>query len=197
MMSKTVEISEEDFIRDQTLRNTVAKLKSDPKAWALVEQAAKIIDPKAPTPTLDQMRQQTEPLEALRKEIEDFKANAAKEKADRETSEKLSQLERNRSSGIAKLRAQGWTDDGIKGIEEIMEKKGVLDPEDAAAIFEKLHPPQAPVTPSGSGSWNFMALADDTATDIKKLVESKGESEQLVQKMAIDALNDIRGASRR
>lgn len=196
-MPKTVEISEEDFIRDQTLRNTVAKLKSDPKAWALVEQAAKIVDPNAKTPTLDEMKARGEPVEAIRKEFEEFKAAQAKEKAERETSEKLSQLERNRTAGIAKLRAQGWTDDGIKGIEEIMEKKGVLDPEDAAAIFEKLHPPQAPVTPSGSGAWNFMALADDTATDIKKLVESKGESEQLVQKMAIDALNDIRGASRR
>ncbi len=78
-----------------------------------------------------------------------------------------------------------------------MEDKGILDADIAAAYFEKQHPPQAPVTPGGSGAWNFMDMPADGDADLKKLVETKGESEQLIQKMAIDALNDVRGASRR
>lgn len=196
-MPKMVEISEEDFLANQSLRNTVAKLRSDPKAWALVEQAAKVVDPNVKTPTIDAQTAANEPIAALRKEMQDFMAAQTKERTDRETADKLAALERNKTAGIAKLRAEGWTDEGIKGVEKIMEEKGILDPIDAAAVFEKHHPPAIPVTPASAGSWNFMALADDTSADIKKLVESKGESEQLVQKMAIDALNDIRGASRR
>lgn len=196
-MPKVVEISEEEFLTNQNLRNTVAKLKQDPKAWALVEQAAKLIDPNAKTPTLDQIKQQNEPLEAMRADMQKFMDEQRKKDEARETAEKLAALERTRSDGLAALRRVGWTDDGIKGIEKIMEEKGVLDPMDAAAIFEKQHPPAVPVVPAGNGSWNFMALADDTSSDIKKLVEQKGDSEQLTHKMAIDALNDIRGATRR
>ena len=43
----------------------------------------------------------------------------------------------------ATLRRDGYTDEGMKAIEKMMEDKGLLDVMDAVAIFERTNPPPA------------------------------------------------------
>ncbi len=193
-----VEVDEEQLRRDSTLRQTIAKILGDPKAKRLMEQAHKMVDKEAVTPALDadqHIEQATaktrEELDALRKEISD-------DKAKREQETRLNALNKSVEDGISRLRQQGWTDEGITAVRKLMEDKGIVDPEIAAAYHEKTNPPPSPVNPNGQGGpWNFIEAAVDGDADWKKLIETKGESDTLVDKMARDALSDARGLPRR
>ena len=78
-----------------------------------------------------------------------------------------------------------------------MKEKGIVDPLIAAAYVEKMLPPQLPATPSGGTSWNFIEGVQDGEADLKKLIESKGNYEPLIDKMAHEALSEVRGQVRR
>lgn len=193
-MPKMVEIDEAEFVRLNGLNNFAHKILQDPEAGKLLEKAAKIVDPNVKTPRLDAAAQHLAPVKtvadevaALRKQLEDDKAEAARNQT-------LNALKAQRDSGISALRNQGWTDEGIKGVEKIMEEKGVLDPLDAAAIFEKHHPPQNVAMPGSSGGWNFMdgMTADDSDADLKKLIETKGEVDSVADHIARKALHEVR-----
>lgn len=188
-----VEIDEVEFKANRQLRAVADAMMRNPKSAKLLEEARKIIDPAAPTPITDREREQMAPIEALRKELEDEKAARAAEKAEREKHAKLSELRTKIETDKAEFRRQGWTDDGIAGVEKLMEEKGMLDFRDAAVLFEKAHPPAAPATPGGGiGAWNFLD-GNDGAADVKKLIESRGENAGLADKMAADALAEFRG----
>ena len=78
-----------------------------------------------------------------------------------------------------------------------MEERGILDIEVAAAFYEKQNPPQVPATPRGMGGWNFVEQVNDSEADLKKLLDTRGNNEVLADKMAREALNEFRGATRR
>lgn len=189
-----VEIDEAEFVRLQGLNNFAHKMLNHPEASKLLEKAGKIVDPNLKTPRLDAeaaqlapVRSVAEEVAALRKQIEDDKAEAAKNQT-------LNALKAQRDEGLAALRRQGWTADGIKGVEELMETKGILDPLDAAAIFEKNHPPQNVAMPGSSGGWNFLdgVTAEDADADLKKLIETRGEMDSVADQIARKALHEVR-----
>jgi CubicO group peptidase (beta-lactamase class C family) len=61
-----------------------------------------------------------------------------------------------------------------------------------AAWAATLNPPQAPVQQS-TGGWDFLTMPQEGGEDLKRLVETKGENDRLVDKMAFEALKEIRG----
>lgn len=193
-----VEIDEVELLNHRRLAQTVNTILSNPKAKVLVQQAHKMVDPTARTPELDSLQAVNEPFAQLHKKVDDFITESKAERAEREKNEKITHLKGQKDEGIASLRRQGWTAEGITGVEKLMEEKGLLDPLDAAAIFEKAHPPQLPATPSGGvGAWNFTGDVTDEQADLKKLLETKGQSDGLADKMARDALTEVRNVSRR
>lgn len=192
------EITEEEFLANRQLRQQVQQLLDHSAAGPMVEKALKLVNPNAATPRLDRLTAAQEPLEAMRKELEDFKAETAKDKAEREKTEKLQALSNKIEEGKSILRREHrYTEDGIKAVEKIMEERGLLDPLDAAAIFEKQHPPQQIATPGGGGAWNFVEQVQDGEADLKRLIETKGSNEIVSDKMAREALAEVRGQSRR
>ena len=192
------EISEEDLRANQQLRATVQQLLDHPVAGPQVEKALKLVIPTAATPRLDRLTAAQEPIEAVRKEFEDFKNATEKKDSEREKNEKLSALNAKIEEGKSILRREHrYTEDGIKAVEKIMEERGLLDPLDAAAIFEKQHPPQQIATPGGGGAWNFVEQIHDGEADLKKLIETRGSNEMVADKMAREALSEVRGQSRR
>lgn len=193
----TAEVDETELLSLRRLQGVASKIVANPKAKALLEQAHKLVDPNAPTPTLDQEKTVAEPLQAALKRVDDLAAEMKKDKEERERADQLSRLNANVEAGFAKLRSDGWQEDGIKKVDELMKEKGILDPIIAAAYIEKSMPKPEPATPSGSGAWNFIDGVQDGEADLKKMIESKGNNESLADKMARDALNEIRGQSRR
>lgn len=193
-----IEVDEEEFLTSKRIREALGKIAADPKARVKLQEAHKLVDPTAKTPELDAMAPVNEALTAMQKRIDDAEKKAADEKAEREKAEKLNALQSKVSTGLAKLRQDGWTEDGIKAVEKIMEERGIIDPEIAAAYHEKMHPPQNPLVPTGSGAWNFMEMPKDGDDDLKRLIENKGESAPLLDKMIRDTLTEVRqGTSRR
>lgn len=198
-MAKTIEVDELEWNTNQQMREAVKKIMANPKAAVIMEEAYKMVEPTAPTPNVEKQKQMLEPYEKLAKEFEDYKkATADKEaKADQET--KLAALQKRIDTGNAKLLEEGWTKEGLKALDEFREKEGILDPIAAAAYYEKLNGPAVvPVTPSsGTGTpWNFAEMPKDGNDDLKRLLETRGENDQLTMKMAHDALNEFRSQVR-
>lgn len=192
-----VEIDENELVQLRRLQGVAQKITANPEAKKLLEKAYKTVEPNAPTPTLDQEKLVQEPLAEANKRIAALEADLKKDKDERENQSKLAQLNEQVEKGFSKLRAEGWQDDGLKKVDDLMKEKGILDPLIAAAFIEKNTPRPDPVTPSGSGSWGFIDGVQDGEADLKKLIDSQGKSEPLVDKMARDALTEFRGSTRR
>lgn len=196
-MGKLIEVDEEQYNQNLRLRERVARLISNPRNAAAIEEMEKAIDPKVATPHLDQQKAMAEPIEALRKDISEFKKGLEDERSkEREEREKILR-EQKWAAGQKWMLDHNYTHEGIKKIEEeIMIPKGIVDHQDAVKIWEADHPPAPPMTPRGSGAWNFLDpppnAEDKSQENIKKLLESRGNNELVADRMANDALNEFR-----
>ena len=193
----TVELDEVELQRLQKQDRTVHALMANPKAKKKIFEAYKDVVPDARIPELEMEAAAKAPVEALEKEFKDFREQVEKDKAERDKNDRLNALNGTVESGMAKLRRAGWTDDGLTEVRKLMDERGILDVEIAAAYYEKQHPPQEVATPRGVGGWNFVENVQDGEADLKKLLESKGNNEALADKMAREALNEIRGVQHR
>jgi len=191
------EIDEVELLRLRRQDQTVHALMANPKAKRKVLEAYREHDPNARIPELDAEAAAAAPVNELSKTVADLRKEIADDKAEREKKIRLDALSSTVDGGMAKLRRSGWTDEGLDEVRKLMDEKGILDPEIAAAYYEKQHPPQTPATPSGVGGWNFVENVQDGEADLKKLLDSKGNNEALADKMAREALTEIRSASRR
>ena len=193
-----VEVDEAELRDYVSLRKVVESINKHPKGGLLLEEAHRLVNPEAKTPKLDAAKQSNEPVENLQKEISDLKKAIAEKDAEYDKNSKLTALQARVDSGLAKLREEGWTEDGIKVLNEFREKEGLLDPIAAAAYYEKLNGPQVvPATPSAHmGRWDFTELAEKDEGYAAKLLQSKGDNETLVMREAMKSLNDFRGNRR-
>ena len=190
-----VEVDEVELQKSKKLRDTVEKMLKNPKTRRSFLEAHKAVDPDTPIPELDMTAPVREEIDATAKRITELEKKIETDAADRERAAKLQSLESKRTEGIATLRRAGWTNEGITGVEKIMEEQGILDPAIAAAYFEKQHPPQAPVKPAGSGGWNFADIPTEENNYAKKLLETKGQIDAIVDREANDALHEFRSAT--
>lgn len=195
-MAKVIEVAEEDYARLARVNETLAKIARNPKAARLLEQAHKEVDPSVTTPLSDKEKEANAPLEALRKELDDIKKQAAEDKAKADQERAQASIQARWSKGRTKLLDAGWQPEGLEKLEKMMEEKGILDHEDAAKIFEADHPPQPPAMPGGTGAWNFLDMPDDTKDKhdegLKKLIANKGENDLVADRMAREALQEFR-----
>jgi flagellar biosynthesis/type III secretory pathway protein FliH len=197
-MPRMVEVDEAEILEARRMREVLGKIAADPKRKARLEMLHKEVDPNVPTPTNDQFKPVEDAVLKMNETVEALRKERAEEKAAAEAERKLSAITNQVESGIARLKQEGWMEEGITKVKAIMEEKGLLDVDDAVAIFERRNPPAAPIAPSGSGAWNFMdAASEGVDADIKKLIETKGESEPLLNKMVNQSLMEIRGSARR
>lgn len=190
-MARKIEVDEAEAARYVRLAQTVSKVAQHPEGKLLLQRAHKLVDPNARTPDLDQVHQAQQPLVELRDAFTNFVQSQATKDAQRDQDAKINTIKQHYDEGIAKLRREGWTEEGIKAVETLAQEKGLLDPLDAAAIYEKAHPPQTVAAPRSTGAWNF-AEGIDAEDPMKKLLDSKGKNDLVVDKMANDALNEFR-----
>lgn len=189
-----IEIDEDEFNRLSALRGVAAKIVDNPQAKKLLEQAHKMVDPAAKTPALDAEKTVTEPLEALRKDIFDRLDKISSTQEEKERQGRIQAIADKQAVDKARLRKDGYTDEGLKAVEKIMEEKGLLDVADAVAIFERNNPPPIPATP-GVGGWNFTDSTGDADKNIQDLIASRGANDQIADRMAREALAEFRNAA--
>ena len=192
----TVEVDELELQQNRSLRSLMEGLAKNPRTAKKLHSLIKEIQPdaKLAEPPEDPYDKK---LTALENELAAERKARQEAEAKREQDDKIQSLQTKQDEGFAELRRNRWTDDGIEKVKKVMEERGILDVEVAASYIEKQFPQQQPVVPNGSQSWNFLELPADNSDDLKKLIETKGESVPLVDKMAREALADIRGQQRR
>lgn len=177
------------------LRNVAGKIVAKPESRRLLEQAQKLVDPNAATPMLDEEARTRAPVEALEKTLNDKLAALDKERADEKREANLAAIAQRQTAGLAQLRKQGYTDEGVAAVQKLMEDKGLLDVDDAVAIFERANPPQMPSTPQGGmtgTAWGFADVNDQSDKLIQELIGSKGQNDSVTDRMAANALQDFR-----
>ena len=191
-----VELDEVELQRLQKQDRTVHALMANPKSKKKIFEAYKEANPDARIPELEMEEAARAPVAELAKTVKELQTNIETDKAEREKEARLAALNGSVESGMAKLRKAGWTDDGLVEVRKLMDERGIIDPEIAAAYYEKQHPPQTPATPSGVGGWDFMAAPAEDDSYTKQLLSSKSaaDNEQLAMNEAHKALNEFRGA---
>ena len=193
-----IEVDEEEFRRNSLLTATVNKWMQNPKSKRKLLEAHRAFDPKAEIPELDAPDPFDEKLNPVLTEVQALKKQLEDERADRDKKEKLAEFDAKIQKGFARLREEErLTPDGEAAVLKIMQEEGITNPVIAFDHLQRRHPPQVPVTPGGSGAWNFMEPPAEDQKDLQALIQTKGESVSLIDKMARDALAEIRGQSRR
>jgi hypothetical protein len=190
-----IEVDEAEWNRAQALTAVASKIVANPAARRRLEEAHKLADPSAATPLLDQEAAQLAPVKEMEKNLNTQIEALKKEREDEKREATLAAIADRQTKGLAQLRKQGYTDEGVAAVQKLMEDKGLLDVEDAVAIFERANPPQMPSTPQGGmtgTAWGFADVNADSDKSIQELIATKGNSESVADRMAMVALNDFR-----
>ena len=193
-MARIVEVDEAEYNQMVTLRGVANKIVSQPAARRLLEQAHKLVDPNAVTTLLDEEARRNEPINAMKTQLQAEIDALKKEREEEKRDKHLQTLAEKQDRDFAALRREHrFTDEGIESLRKMMETKGILDVNDAHAIWEKQHPPAAPAMPSGGmtgTSWGFTDAQGDK--DLLELIATRGEAGHVVDRMALQALQDFR-----
>ena len=101
-------------------------------------------------------------LNKLEKTVTDFIGNFTTKEQDAEI-----------NAAFGRLREQGYTEEGIGKIKQLMVERKIADPEAGAALFDKINPAK-PLEHSGfqPTSWNFGGMGNDEP-DTKMLFENE------------------------
>lgn len=187
------EVEETDFLASQELVKLFADMLNNPDARKHVLTGKKIVRPHESIPEFDAAAPLARRLDELNKKIDDAEkarneaiAKAAEEK-------KTAELHANWDKQKQALREAGWLAEGIDKVEKLAFDRGIPDLDAAAALYEKLNPPTAPHEPVGRGFWESFGTPTEEDGDMKKLLDSRGQSEGLLNKMIGDALREVRG----
>jgi len=189
-----IEVDEEVYNLGQRTLATMRRIASNPKNARALEAMHKEVDPNVSTPLSDADKVANERVSGLEKQIADMKKEQDDERKKVEEERAQGLLKSKWEAGRQKLLDQGYSPAAIDKLEkEVMEKEGIVNHEAAAAYWEKMNPPPPPAMPGGVGSWNFLDTPpEDKDSDIKRLIDSRGNSDAVTDKMARDALNDFR-----
>ena len=190
---KIVEIDESELLNLRGVNEVVSAMLANPQARPLVLRARKIQDPRAPIPEIDSAQPALHAVQAVQKEIADWRKEQAERDQRREAEETTRKFTEGWERQKQNLREQGWRADGIAEIEKFAIERGVADLEMAASHYEKLHPPSEPVSNNGYGSWDFFTPSEgDQKGFIEKMMESKGDDEGALRAETHKALQEFR-----
>lgn len=189
-----VEIDENELAGYKALTARVQAWMGNPEARRKVLEATKLIDPNAVIPELDAAKPINDAMGKLSEDLAAFRKEVSEERTKREEHNKLLELNSKWESGRVKLRGEGYTEDGIKKIEELMEKEGIANHEAGAAYFDRINPPEQPIMPTDSGfdmlKESFMPNGDANAeADRKALFENP---DAWLNKAVTNTLRDVR-----
>jgi hypothetical protein len=166
------------------------KLGKNPKTRVKVLRAMKEDNPDLIIPELDAAQPVLDDVAAIRAELAAEKELRAKDKADEVKRRQDESIEATISKSRAKLRKSGYDDEGIEGIEKLMQERGLTDYEAAEALFEKNIPQADPVMPADFG--RTMPMIDESDADQKLLVRDKNSWRPWQHKKVTEVMKQLR-----
>jgi hypothetical protein len=190
------EISQRDLDALVSIQSLYTKALANPEAREHVLRAAKLTDPTIVN-ELDTADRYIKPvkdeLSAAKAEIADFRKEWLADKAEREKAEQAAKFENEWNAQANNLRRKGYMDDAIVKIQALAAQKGIVDLEDAAAIYDRDAP--APSVQSSRFSALTVSEADlrDTTDEyMKALFTGQGNAPGAQRKQIALALNESR-----
>lgn len=160
----------------------------------------KAVSPNTPIPELDHPA--VKQVSDLQKDLAEFKAAQAKEKADAAQAAREARINAKIADGESFLAERGYTAEGRQAVTKFMTERGITDFEVAEAAWSKLNPPESPVTPTAFG--RHMPLAGEGDNEaLRNLIKSghpksyTGALNQWASKTAMDTLAELRAGGRR
>jgi hypothetical protein len=187
-----VEIDDSELAAHRRVTDAMQKLLANPKTRRKVLEAQKELNPDVPIPELDSAEPVREELAGLNKRLELMQKAMEDEKAEREKRDRLAAMQSVWDSGRSKLRASGYTDEGLTQVEKFMEDRGIADHEIAAAAFERLHPPAEPVKSISNNRFDLFNPEDRSSEHMKALLANP-EDPVALDRIINDTLRQSRG----
>ena len=187
-----VEIEDSELASYKQVTGVMQRMLNNPKTRRQILEAQKTLDPNLVIPELDAATPVLEEVKSLRELLAADKAEREVEKAEREKTERMAKLQSQWDSGRARLRQQGYQEEGIQAVEKFMEDKGIADHEVGAAAFERMHPPVEPVIPTGSNRFDWLGAKDDSSEHMKALFNDP-DNDQALNSIINDTLKQVRG----
>ena len=194
-----VEIDETQLASLQNTAKIVQGMLKNPKTRLKVLEAYKENNPDAPVPEIDAAAPIMDRVGNLEKTVIDFIKQEREDREKERTETRLQEIRAQAAAGRQMLTERGYTAEGIQKIEEFRDQKGLVDYNDAIRLWEIDNPPPAVAEP-GWGMNLFDIMHSDPAVENdfnKRLHESLGQDDAAVDRMARQAIQEIRGAGSR
>lgn len=194
-----VEIDETQLASLQNTAKIVQGLLKNPNTRRKVLEAYKEYDPQAAIPELDVTEPVVKRMNDLEGAVIEFMKKEREDREKERTEARLEQIRAEADRGRRMLAERGYTAEGISKLEEFRNQKGLVDYNDAVRLFELDNPPPAVAEPA-SGMNFFDMMHNDVSVESdfnKRLHDSLGQDDSAVDRMARQAIADMRGAASR
>ncbi len=187
-MSK-IEIDETELANLKRVNDVAALIGKNPKARALLQEAVALAAPDEAGPEHRIREEVSARVGGIEKKIDEFLDAQKTDREEQKAAEATRELERRWSDGRRQARDAGYTDEGLKSLEDFMEQNGVADHKLAIPAFERLNPPPEPVVTGGRG-WNFLDRAAEAETDASMKALLQGDDEGFLARAVPAALKE-------
>jgi hypothetical protein len=194
-----IEVDENQLASLQNTAKIVQGLLKNPKTRRKVLEAYKEYDPNAAVPELDVTEPVVQRMNNLEGAVIEFMKKEREDREQEKTQARLDQIRQEAENGRRMLAQRGYTTEGISKLEEFRNQKGLVDYNDAVRLYELDNPPPAVAEPN-SGMNFFDMMHNDVSSESdfnKRLHDSLGQDDPAVDRMARQAIADMRGASQR
>lgn len=187
------EIDETELLANRQVVEAMQKMLANPKSRELVLKAQKVVNPDAVIPEIDARAPLESALDEIRKELAKDREDRAKERDEAVAAKKREEFTAGWERQKQALRTQGYTDEGLKKIEEHAEKEGIPSLRAAAADWEKLNPSPPPAQPTGGIPFDIFNPPENDAAELKALMDSRGDDPMALNKLIGKSLAEARG----
>lgn len=169
-----IEVEEADYATAAAAKAVLDRLGGNPKTRRRLLEVVKEFNPDAAIPELDAAAPLEAKVSAVEKALEERFAKLEQQLSEREATDSFtSTIEKERK----KLRKDGWDDEAIGKIEKLMEERGFVNYEAAAALYEKSLPKATKEETLGvdfTKDWGFRPPSGESAdADLKLLFSDR------------------------
>lgn len=188
-----VEIDETELANLKRVNDVAALIGKHPKARAMLQEAVALAAPDEVGPEHRIRVENDQRISGMEKKFDEFLEEQKKEREERSAVEARRDLERRWMEGRRVAREEhSYTDEGLKSLEEFMEREGIPDHKNAIPAFERANPPPEPVVTGGRG-WNFFDRAAEAEQDAAMKSLLSGNDEDFLARAVPAALKEVRG----
>ena len=187
-----VQIDEADLLQYRQLHGAAQAILANPESRKLLQKAQKIVNPQARIPEVEIEERVQAEVGGVREELAKLTKRLDEDAQARQTTAQAAEITATWDKQKADLRRRGFTDDGIRKIEEHALAESIPNLRAAANDYLAQNPPPAPEAPSGFGSWDFFGEAREKDTYVEKMIEARGDNDGLLNKEIAATLTEFR-----